>query len=258
MNIIITLAGKSERFKKAGIVKPKFLLPIDKTTVIEKILESYDDQDNFHLVLTKSQIIKNKNLKYYLKKLKKNIYLNIINDHDFGPTYSALKARTCELKKDIIVSYCDFLIDWDYKKFKRNIFEYDLGITSFRGFHPSSFSGTLYCYLKIKNNEIQKLREKQSFTTKPFNEFASAGSYYFKNFELLKYYSNKALNSKKLNTKFKEIYMSLPYLFALEEKKPILNFELDKFISLGTPRDYMEYIDWFNFFKKKNLAEIYD
>lgn len=257
MNVLITCAGKSKRFKNQGIKTPKFLLSIEKSTVISKILDGYDDNDNFHIVIAHSQLKENKNLENYLKSLKKNIFLNVINDHNKGPCFSALQAKSCYFKKDIIISYCDFLIEWDYKKFKREIFDYDFAITSFRGFHPSSFSGTLYCYLKVKNNEIINLREKKSFTKKPNEEFASAGSYYFRDFDLFKEYSLKALESKKLNKEYKEIYASLPYLFLIEEKKKILNFEVNKFISLGTPRDYNEYLDWQKFFQintsSKNL-----
>lgn len=257
MNIIITCAGKSNRFKKEGFNVPKFILPIDDTTVISKILDNYDDSDNFHIVLTNKQIKENSNLKSYLKKLKKNIYLNIIDEHDKGPSYSAIQAKTCFNKNDVIISYCDFLLDWDYKKFKRESFDYDYAITSFRGFHPSSYSGTLYCYLKVKNGQVINLKEKKSFTNKPSKEFASAGSYYFKNFRLFEEYALKALNSNQLKKDFKEIYVSLPFLFLIKEKKQILNFEVNKFISLGTPKDYNEYVDWQNFFKlKKNSKNL--
>ena len=40
------------------------------------------------------------------------------------------------------------------EKFKREIYGYDGAIVSFKGFHPSSFTGTLYCYLKVKNKQI--------------------------------------------------------------------------------------------------------
>ena len=249
MNIVITCAGKSKRFKKEGFNIPKFMLPLNNETVISKILDNYDDSDNFHIVITEKQAEENIYLKSYLKKLKKNIYLNIIKEHNKGPSFSAIQAKTCESKNDVIISYCDFLLDWDYKKFKREIFEYDYGITSFKGFHPSSFSGTLYCYLKVKNNQVTDLREKKSFTKNTSEEFASTGSYYFKDFSLFKEYSLKALNSKFLNKTFKEIYVSLPYLFLIKEKKKILNFEVNKFISLGTPKDYFEYINWQNFFQ---------
>ena len=151
---------------------------------------------------------------------------------------------------NIIISYCDFLIDWDYKKFKREIYGYDGAIVSFRGFHPSSFTGTLYCYLKIKNKLITELREKKSFTTKPSNEFASTGIYYFKNFGIFKKNGYRALEDKKMVKKYKEIYVSLPYTYLLNEKTNILNFEVERFVSLGTPKDYEEFVHWLNFFKK--------
>ena len=133
MNIIITCAGKSKRFLKQGIKTPKFLLPLDNTTVISKILDQYDDNDNFHLVISDKQFQQILNLKAYLKGLKKNVYINIIKEHNKGPCFSAIQAKSCFSKNDIIVSYCDFLIDWDYNRFKREIFDYDCAITSFKG-----------------------------------------------------------------------------------------------------------------------------
>ena len=50
--------------------------------------------------------------------------------------------------------------------------------------------------------------------------------------------------------KYKEIYVSLPYIYLLSEKTNILNFEVERFVSLGTPKDYEEFIHWLNFFKK--------
>ena len=250
MNVLITLAGQSKRFYNAGYKKPKFLLPIGSSTVISEVVKKFDDNDTFHFVLTEEQITENHNLKDYIKNLRKNIHLNIIKSHNLGPVYSALQAKSIRDDSSIIISYCDFLIDWDYKKFKREIYGYDGAIVSFKGFHPSSFTGTLYCYLKIKNKLITELREKKSFTTKPSNEFASAGIYYFKNFGIFKKNGYRALEDKKMVKKYKEIYVSLPYTYLLNEKTNILNFEVERFVSLGTPKDYEEFIHWLNFFKK--------
>ena len=250
------MAGKSSRFIKSGIKIPKFLLPLNqKSTLIAEILNNYDDKDNFHLVISDKQAKKYKDLKNYLRGLKKNVFINIIPENNIGPSYSAIQAKSCEGKKNIIVSYCDFLMQWDYKKFKREIINYDFGIVTFKGFHPSSFSGTLYCYLKVLNNEIIDLREKKSFTDKPFLEFASTGSYYFKDFSALKYYTNKIFHNKRLIKNFKEMYVSLLYLEILNKKKKVLNFEAEKFISIGTPKDYNQYVDWQNFFNNKSLSK---
>ena len=64
MNIIVTMAGKSKRFKKAGIKQPKFLLPLSgDSTAISEVVNTYDDNDNFHLVITDQQAKKFSNLK---------------------------------------------------------------------------------------------------------------------------------------------------------------------------------------------------
>ena len=252
MNVLITLAGKSKRFYTAGYKKPKFLLPIGNSTVISEMIKKFDDNDNFHFVLTKQQVNENSGIINYLKNLRKNIHLNIIEPHNLGPVYSALQANSIRDNSSTIISYCDFLIDWDYKKLKREIYGYDGAIVSFKGFHPSSFSGTLYCYLKVKNKLVTQLREKRSFSNKPHEEFASVGIYYFKDFGVFKKNGYRALKDKKFIKEHKEIYASLPYIYLLNEQSNILNFEVERFISLGTPKDYEEFIHWLNFFKNND------
>jgi|TARA_B100001964_G_C14146230_1_gene559828 NDP-sugar pyrophosphorylase family protein len=250
MNVLITLAGQSKRFYSAGYKKPKFLLSIGNSTIISEVIKKFDDDDTFHFVLTEEQIAENNNLVNYIKSLRKNVHINVIKSHNLGPVYSALQVKSINNDSSIIISYCDFLIDWDYKKFKREIYGYDGAIVSFRGFHPSSFTGTLYCYLKIKNRLVTELREKKSFTKKPSEEFASVGIYYFKNFSIFKKNGLKAIKDKQMIKKYKEMYVSLPYIYLLNKKIKILNFEVKRFISLGTPKDYEEFINWLNFFKK--------
>ena len=70
MNVLITLAGKSKRFYTAGYKKPKFLLPIGNSTVISEMIKKFDDNDNFHFVLTKQQVNENNGIINYLKRLK--------------------------------------------------------------------------------------------------------------------------------------------------------------------------------------------
>ena len=136
MDVIITLAGKSLRFKREGYKLPKFLLSVGKSTMIEQVLNLFDDQDKFHLIVTNKQVRENRNLKNYLLNLKKNISIYEIEEHDKGPVYSVMQAKNIVCNKDIIVSYCDFLVSWNYKKFLRISQGYDSSIVSFRKFHP--------------------------------------------------------------------------------------------------------------------------
>ena len=71
----------------------------------------------------------------------------------------------------------------------------------FKNFQLGKFlkpNNVVYDVKGFLNKEIIGLREKKSFTDKPFLEFASTGSYYFKDFSDLKYYTNKTFHNKKL------------------------------------------------------------
>jgi len=56
MNIIIPLAGKSQRFKKSGFKKDKFLLKIGEQSIIEKVISMFDaNKDNFFFIISNKQ-----------------------------------------------------------------------------------------------------------------------------------------------------------------------------------------------------------
>lgn len=245
MNIIITLAGKSLRFKSHGYKKEKFLLYIDdKSIILEKVIEMFNFNDSFHFIISKSQS-KIPNLKKTISKLTKKNTIHIINDHNYGPAYSVLNIKEINDSEPIIISYCDFFVDWDYKRFLRNIYDQDGSIPVFKGFHPSSFTGTLYGYIKSDKKKFIKLREKFSFTKYPEKENASCGIYYFKSFRLYKYYAKKFISKTK-----KEAYVSLIYNLMQKDKLKINIFEVKKFICLGTPYDYEIFRFWNKFFLK--------
>ena len=73
------------------------------------------------------------------------------------------------MNEPIIVT-TDFFVHWDYKRFIRNIYQLDGSIPVFKNFHPSSYSGTLYAYVKSDKNNFIKIKEKESFTKNPQKE----------------------------------------------------------------------------------------
>ena len=114
MNVIITLAGHSLRFQKAGYTIPKFLIPIDGRTMIEHVIDMFDYTDIFHFVINKQQIINNTNLTDFLKSLSANTTITVIEPHDIGPPYSALQVEGIKSNEKVIISYCDFFVNWNY------------------------------------------------------------------------------------------------------------------------------------------------
>ena len=53
MHVIITMAGHSRRFKKAGYQVPKFLIEIDGEPMISHVVSMFDSQDDFYFIINK-------------------------------------------------------------------------------------------------------------------------------------------------------------------------------------------------------------
>lgn len=245
------MAGHSRRFKEKGYKLPKFLLNCGDQTMIEKVFEMFSYKDNFHLILNKNLENLEKTTEY-LKTLSKNVSVYTIDPHEKGPTFSILKANI-RLKTDepVIVSYCDFTIKWDYERFLREANGHDAAVPFFVGFHAASLGKTQYAYMRINNNKMLELKEKESFTSNRINEPASCGIYYFKSLNYLRNLSSELFNSD-IEMPNKEAYTSLLLNLCVDHGDDVYAFKINTFICLGTPEDYEQYIYWQNVFLKND------
>ena len=177
------MAGHSRRFKEAGYDMPKFILDCGNKKMISYSLDMYSSSDTFHLILSK-EFENNLHIKNFISSLMPNIYLYYINSHELGPTFTVteadLKISNCS---EIIISYCDFSVSWNYEMFKRQVYGYDAGAPFFSGFQAASLGNTKYAYMRHNNLNMTELKEKESFTGNRLNEPASTGIYYFKSYE---------------------------------------------------------------------------
>ena len=242
------MAGKSKRFFDQGYKTPKYFLKIGNKYAIEFVLNMFNDEDEYYLIFSESQKKKYLRKINLLKKIKKKIFITYIKDHDKGPVHSIISADFKFYDSSVIISYNDFLVDWNYNNFLRVIGGYDGAIVSFKGFHPSSFTGTLYCYLKSKNKLITNLREKKSFTSKPYNEPASAGIYYFDEFKMFLEGADQLYKIKNVAIN-NELYVSQAFLNLFKLNKNILDYGVENFIALGTPKDFEIFTYWKKYFQ---------
>jgi|APSaa5957512622_1039677.scaffolds.fasta_scaffold33635_1 NDP-sugar pyrophosphorylase family protein len=251
INVIIPMAGHSRRFSEAGYIGPKALLPVGNKNMIERVINMFDPTlCKYYIVINSEQLQDNSNLINELEGLASNIEIVVINSHEIGPVYSILQVKNIDKREEVIISYCDFFVEWDYDSFLRTAQGNDGCIVSFKGFHPASFGNTYYAYMRVKSGYMLELREKQSFTNDRFEEHASAGIYYFKNFKIFeKYAKNYFLKDEKV---LPEAYVSLLYNEMVEDNLLVGIYEADKFICLGTPDDYEQYRFWHKYFTKKD------
>ena len=249
MKIIIPMAGKGKRFN--DFLSPKPLIEIDGKPMVEHVVNYFPRKSKFIFICNEEHLAKT-DLRNILNRISPDNEIVRVS-HDKGPAYSVLQAlESIEDNEEVIVNYCDFIQVWEYNEFIKKIQEnkQDGAIISFKGFHPSSLGETYYAYMKVNDsNYVQEVREKASYSKDRTDDFASTGTYYFSSGSLLKKYV-KDLTSDLNNSVNNEFYMSLVYNFMLKDGRKILNYEVEKFICLGTPRDYQLYKFWSEFFLK--------
>lgn len=251
------MAGHSSRFYKAGFVGPKAMLQCGSKRMIEHVIDMFDaNRDSYYVVLNKQQHTEDPNLLTWLKTLAADLKPVVIDCHDRGPVYSAMQVMEIPEDAEVILSYCDFYLDWDYQRFCRQIRGTDGAIVSFRGFQPASFGETYYAYMRVEGLRMLELREKDSFTSYRADEYASAGIYYFRDWALFKHYAKRLLFQTASNKK--EAYASLLYNDMVAAELNVVIFEARRFICLGTPEDYEQYQFWWKFFNGTDQQQMGD
>ena len=247
------MAGHSRRFHQAGYQGPKALLPVGNRPMIEHVVDMFDPVScHYHIVINRSQSNEDPQLIDYLSRLAPRVDVVVVDNHELGPVHSALQVNGIGDEDEVIVSYCDFIVEWDYAFFMRQVHGKDGGVASFRGFHPASFGDTYYAYMQVdQDRHMLELREKNSFTKQRHEEHASTGIYYFRDWHTFCHYGRQYL--QKGTRELPEVYVSLLYNDMVGDGLDVLVHEVKHFLCLGTPEDLEQYQFWWHYF-----SEIHD
>jgi len=239
--IIIPMAGKSQRFFDQGYDKPKSLIEFHGMPMIGHILKVFKDFTDI-LLITNTSDYYSFDLQNLVNGLHSNATVINIDSHNLGPAYSILKAKDkVNKRKKIIVHYCDFSGIWNPLETVDLLNNYDGVFVAFSGFHPSKINRTKFAYAKIDNtNKLLEIKEKGSFTNVPEEELASSGIYGFASGEIL---LNSISEQIDLNLQInKEFYTSLTQEVMLRNDKNIIAQNMESFSAWGTPEDLENYI----------------
>jgi len=251
MQIVIPMSGYGERFRAAGYTVPKPLIEVEGKPIIQHVVEMFSNDDDFIFICNENHL---SNPKYRMQEILESISTSgrivSIKPHKLGPVYAVMQALdVINLQKATIVNYCDFTCYWDYIHFKDFAKKVDADgiIPSYRGFHPHTLWSNYYAYVKEDNYRASNIQEKQSFTNKPREEFASSGTYYFKTGALMKKYFQRCIDEELLVSD--EYYVSMAYKPMMQDNLKIYVYELQHFMQWGTPSDLNEYRYWSDIFR---------
>ena len=250
MQIIVPMSGTGSRFQRAGYRDIKPLIDVDGAPMIQHVINMFPGENDFLFICTREALAQTP-LRSVLKRLMPSGQIAEIEAHKLGPVHAVLQASEF-IRRDApaLVNYCDFSVGWDYADFKSRMQDLQCEgcITAYRGFHPHSLGPNLYAYLREQNNYLVEIAEKRCFTQDRLQEYASAGTYYFRSGELLIHYFERAI-ARQLQVNG-EFYASLPYNLLVEDGLRAYVYELKRFLQWGTPEDLEEYLGWSRYFRQ--------
>lgn len=244
------MSGQGSRFIKAGYKNVKPLIEIDGIPIIKYVIDLFPGETDIHCICNKNHL-NTTNMREILEGY--NVKIHEIDSHTLGPVYAVSKIfDIIDDEEEVIISYCDYGTEWNYSKFLEKVRDVDGAIAVYKGFHPHMLGTDNYAFLKMNDNYLSEIREKEPFTNDRMNEYASNGTYYFRKGSIVKKYFNEILNSGDKWKKNGEYYVSLVYNLMVRDELKVIAFEIEKMLQWGTPSDLETYNLWLEHFKNKN------
>jgi NDP-sugar pyrophosphorylase family protein len=252
MQIVIPMSGFGERFRRAGYRVPKPLIEIDGKPIIAHVIDMFPGETDFLFICNQEHLDTPEfRMQELLHQFCPTGRVIGIPPHKLGPVNAVLQVLDhIDPEQPTIVNYCDFTCVWDYQDFKNFVKETacDGAIPCYTGFHPHMLNSNYYAYVQEQQGCIIGIQEKQPYTDKPMNEFASSGTHYFAMGKMLHDYFQRTIKRPDLLIAG-EHYVSVVYTPMLEDGASIAVYELNHFMQWGVPQDFEEYRYWSDAFR---------
>ncbi|MBN2585260.1 NTP transferase domain-containing protein [Patescibacteria group bacterium] len=248
------MSGAGDRFNKAGYTKPKPLIRVDGRPMVEHIVRLFSPDDEFIFVCNSEYLAdKALGLEKYLTSLCSKVTVINGGQPQRGPNYAILAAKELLDDQPVLVSYCDYNLDWNRDDFIDQLTQLkpDSASVCYIGFHPHLLNPNLYAGVRVDpdNGFALEVREKYSFTEDKMKTWQQAGLFYFASGEVLKRYCERALTEGWLLNE--ESYTSLLFNPMMADGLTSWVYPIRHFCQWGTPEDLEEYEAWSQLFAKE-------
>ena len=246
MQVVVPMSGFGERFRRAGYDVPKPLIPVDGKPIIAHVMDLFPGERDVVFVCNQEHLDEPAyRMAEILREVCPTGRVVRIAPHRLGPVHAVMQVmHLLDPARPVVVNYCDFTCYWDWSEFRAFVVETGCAgaIPAYRGFHPHSLGSTFYAYLRTRDGWVEDIREKQPFTERPMEEFASSGTYYFSTAGLMGEAFAEAVAGGL--TVGGEFYVSLAYRPLLARGAKVAVYPVQHFMQWGTPGDLAEYVRW--------------
>jgi len=243
------MAGLGSRFFNSGYIKPKPLIEVFNSTIVEMAVRSLDIEGEYIFITREFENKSfNEELEKVLKKVQPKCKIITIKKVTGGATETCLQAKKLLNPEDeLIITNCDQFLDWDADKFLSFSRNYDAALLTYKS--KDSKNSFALC---DKNSLLERVAEKEVIS-----DTALVGVHYWKK---AKYFLESADSLlKSMDPNGHESYVSLTYnhLLLSEKKVGVYDISPGKYYSLGTPEDLKKYKGIRNEFKSAKLKTIF-
>jgi len=242
------MSGVGQRFIDAGFKDPKPLIEIDGKPIIQHVVELFPGESKFTFICNQTHL-DSTNMRSILEKIAPHANIVSIENHKKGPVFAVSKIfNLIEDNEEVIFNYCDFGTHWNYEDFLKHTRDRgaDGAIPAYKRFHPHMLGSTNYAFMRDEKQWMLEIKEKEPFTDNRMNEYASNGTYYFKNGRSVKKYF-PLLMERDINLNG-EYYVSLIYNLLVKDQLKVSIYDIEHMLQWGTPQDVEEYNTWSQYF----------
>ena len=249
VQLVIPMNGLGKRFVAEGYTDPKPLIPVwDGKLMIEYVLDCFPGETNV-IFLCNPEHLRDTAMMDILLSLCPSGRVVPVPHTGKGPVDTLLTAaHAISETEEVIVSYCDYGMDWDYPGFLADMRAKNAagGIACYRGFHPHHLGPDCYAYVKTTDDRrLLDIREKQPYTEDKLSEWASSGAYYFRSGAVLKQALCDTIGTEP--TIRGEHYVSMVYKHLPDTSYV---YEIKRMLQFGTPRDLRDFQMWADVFAR--------
>lgn len=225
LNVLIPMAGRGLRFKRAGYTEPKPMIKIGNRTMIDWALHSLKNMSvahEFFFVALESDL--SYGLNEILFNKGKVISLKQVTSGAVNSTLYA--SQFIDNKLPLMIMNCDQFLNWSINDFLLSIREFDASVVVFKSQNPH------HSYIEYESKNVSRIEEKNVIS-----DLACGGIYYFKHGSDYVRAANLLLDDR--ITVNGEYYISptLNKLIQTGKKITFFEVEMDKIFMLGTPEE---------------------
>lgn len=243
------MSGEGARFIAAGFTTPKPLIRADPDglgrSFVEHLIERFPRDSRFVFVARRDHL-EETHLDEVLSAAPGHPEIVAIAPHKLGPVHAVVAASDAiDPTLPTIVNYCDFSFTWDPEHFlawtqREHV---DGAVVCYRDFHPHHRGASRYAYCRVDHwGRVQQVQEKQAFTPDPRSEWASTGTYFFRDGALaLQRHEEHLAGGRTVNG---EYYVSMVMDDMARAGDAVRVYAVDWFLQWGTPEDLHDWRYW--------------